>query len=62
MSGSPQHPSSWQLWRWPVGLAIVSLLGLITALVSDDLGDWIAWLTLGLLPVVAWHFGLRRRG
>ncbi|MFY8116772.1 MAG: hypothetical protein ACOVLH_03125 [Roseateles sp.] len=61
MSGSTSHQSSWQLWRCPLGLAIVSLLGLITALVSDDLGDWIAWLALGLPLVVAWHFGLRRR-
>ena len=49
----------WMIFRWPLLLALVSLFGLISALVGDELYDLLSWLSLGapllLLAVVAWR-------
>jgi hypothetical protein len=45
-----------RVWAWPVALAVLSASGLVSALVSDDLGDAWAWWALGLpLAVMARH-------
>ncbi|WP_416305602.1 hypothetical protein [Neptunicella sp. SCSIO 80796] len=41
-----------QIWLRPLLFNLISLVGLISALLSDSWGDWLAWLTLGL-PVLA---------
>ena len=41
----------------PIILAVLSGIGLITALMSDGLGDVVSWLTLGaLVLVMAWYW------
>lgn len=49
----------WMIFRWPLLLALLSLFGLISALVGDELYDLLSWLSLGapllLLAVVAWR-------
>ena len=41
----------------PALLAVISLVGLISALVADGMGDALSWLTLGLLNVViVWYW------
>jgi hypothetical protein len=46
----------------PALLAVVSLAGLVSALMGDDAFDWASWLSLGgLLAVIAWALGARRR-
>ncbi|HSX72274.1 MAG TPA: hypothetical protein VLF16_15185 [Pseudomonas sp.] len=47
----------WMIFRWPLLLALLSLFGLIAALVGDDIYDLLSWLTLGvplLLIGVVW--------
>jgi len=47
--------TSWQIWRWPAALGLLGTLGLLAALLSDGLGDWISWLSLAVpLLAVAW--------
>ncbi|WP_295954706.1 hypothetical protein [Rhodoferax sp.] len=41
-----------KLWLWPTVMGLLTLSGLLSALVSDGLGDWWSWLGLGL-PVAA---------
>lgn len=57
MKGDP----SIRTWPWPIGLAIVSTVGLVAGLVSDALGDVMAWIGLGLpLAVILRHVLARR--
>lgn len=45
-----------KLWGVPLLLAIISLVGLISALVGDGLLDFLSWLGLGIpLLVIAWY-------
>ncbi|PJK15246.1 hypothetical protein CO613_01545 [Lysobacteraceae bacterium NML07-0707] len=47
------------LWGWPIILGVLSLTGLMSALVSDAWGDIWSWFALGLpILVMAW-FGFR---
>lgn len=51
--------SVWMIFRWPLLLALLSLFGLISALVGDGLYDLLSWLSLGvplvLLGGVTWR-------
>jgi len=49
-----------RLWAWPLLLAVLSTSGLISALVSDTLGDAWSWFGLGLPVLVMGYFGMRR--
>jgi hypothetical protein len=50
-----------RLWGWPLLLAVVTLVGLVSALLGDGVLDAVAWAGLGLpLALGAWHL-LRRR-
>ncbi|MBV2204149.1 MAG: hypothetical protein KUL87_01910 [Pseudomonas sp.] len=37
-----------RIWRWPLVIGLLSLLGLLAGLVSDGVGDWLSWATLSL--------------
>lgn len=41
----------WMIFRWPLLLAVLSLFGLLSALIGDELYDLLSWLSLGV-PVV----------
>ncbi len=44
-----------QIYRWPSLLIVLSLFGLISALVGDGVWDSLSWLALGIpLAVIAW--------
>lgn len=48
------------LWAWPIALGLLTASGLISALVSDAVGDQWAWFALGTpIAVMAW-FGWPR--
>jgi uncharacterized membrane protein len=45
----------WHIWTIPIMLAILSLFGLISALIGDGFMDFLSWITLGIpLVVVGW--------
>lgn len=55
----------WMIFRWPVVLAVVSLFGLLSALIGDGVFDVLSWLglgvPLGLLGVVWLRLGRANR-
>lgn len=51
----------WMIFRWPLLLALLSSLGLVSALIGDDLFDLLAWLTLGVPLVLVGWVGWRLR-
>ena len=52
----------WMIFRWPLLLAVLSFLGLLSALIGDGFYDLLSWLSLAvplLLVAVVW---IRLRG
>jgi hypothetical protein len=50
-----------RIWTAPIYLGVVSTIGLVAALLSEGLGDYIAWLALGIpVAVVLWYVPPRR--
>ena len=46
----------WKIWGIPIILAIISMIGLITALVGDGVWDAVSWLGLGVpLAIAGWY-------
>nr|WP_083438096.1 hypothetical protein [Caldimonas brevitalea] len=63
MSGTPPPRSawSWAIWRWPVVLAVLTGVGLVSGLFSDGgLGDAIAGMSLAVPVAASIWFGWRR--
>jgi hypothetical protein len=56
-----RRPVQWALWGWPIAFALLSSLGLLSALLGDGPWDWVSWLTLGLPVAACLWFGLRKR-
>ncbi|SDO04547.1 hypothetical protein [Pseudomonas jinjuensis] len=45
----------WMIFRWPLLIGLLSLVGLVSALVADGAWDLLSWLCLGLpLVLVGW--------
>ncbi len=43
------------VWAVPTVIGVISLVGLITALLGDGIEDWIGWAGLAIpLAVIAW--------
>lgn len=51
----------WMIFRWPLLLAVLSLVGLVSALVGDEVFDLVSWLTLGVPLVLVAGVWLRLR-
>lgn len=49
--------SLWQIFRAPMWIGVLSLIGLIAALVGDNLYDALSWLALGIPCVLAIWYG-----
>jgi hypothetical protein len=49
------------IFRWPLLLAVLSLVGLVSALVGDEVFDLVSWLTLGVPLVLVAGVWLRLR-
>lgn len=52
----------WMIFRWPLLMAVLSLFGLLSALVGDEVYDLLSWLTLGVPLVLLGVVWLRLRG
>jgi len=51
----------WRIFAAPIGLGVVSAIGLTAALVGDGAWDAASWLCLGLpVAVSLWCSGVRR--
>jgi len=50
-------PQRIRVWTAPIYIGVISTVGLIAALLSDGgLGDYLAWLALGIpVAVVLWY-------
>jgi hypothetical protein len=48
------------IWRWPVLLALLSLFGLVAALLADGPWNTLSWLALAVPVALCAWFGLRR--
>jgi hypothetical protein len=48
--------SAWRIWRWPLAIALLSVFGLLSALLGDG-GIWwlFCWIALALpLGLIGW--------
>lgn len=53
--------SLWRIFRWPLAIGLLTVIGLVSGLVSDGWGDAIAALGLFMPPaVIAWLLRGRR--
>lgn len=48
-------PELWRIFRMPLVLALLTIVGLVAALVGDGLADGLSWLALGSVVAVAYH-------
>jgi hypothetical protein len=49
-----------RLWGWPLALGLLTIAGLISALLGDGVWDHLSAVALGIPVVVCLWFGLRR--
>ena len=49
------------VWGWPVALALLTALGLLSALLGDGAWDAASWIALGIPTGVCAWFGWRGR-
>lgn len=51
-----------RVWPAPIVLGVVAAFGLIAALLSEGLGDYLSWLALGIpVVVVGWYAVPRKK-
>jgi hypothetical protein len=50
-----------QIFAAPAVIGVLSVIGLISALVGDGVWDGLSWLTLGVPVALCAYFTLRRR-
>lgn len=51
----------WMIFRWPLLLALLSFIGLLSALIGDDFYDLLSWLSLGVPLLLVGVVGIRLR-
>ena len=53
----------WTVYGGPLLLSVLSLAGLLSALLSEGPGRYFSWLALGApVALTAWFFARRKRG
>ena len=55
------HKTLWQIFAAPIFIGVLSVVGLVAALVGDDWWDGVSWLTLAIPVLLYFFFVLRRR-
>ncbi len=46
--------SIWRVFRWPMIIGMLSIVGLLSALVADGVWDGVSWAALSIPVVVGW--------
>lgn len=59
-NGSSRRLGLRQVFAAPLAIAVLSIVGLISALVGDDVWDVLSWLTLAIPVAVSLYYWLRR--
>lgn len=49
-----------RLWGWPIVLGVLTVIGLVSALLGDGIWDCLSALTLGVPVAVGGWYSLRR--
>ena len=49
------------IWGWPIALALLTIFGLLAALLGVGLWHWLSWIALSVPVVLIWHYWLRPR-
>lgn len=61
MTKSKMHAQSiWEVFAAPLGMSVLSLIGLVSALGGDGLADWLSWVALAM-PALTIVWAMRRR-
>ncbi len=50
--------TGWQVFRWPLLMAVANILGIVAALVGNGVYDILSWTVLGgtlVLMILAWR-------
>jgi len=56
------HKTRWQIFAAPTLIALLSLVGLLAALLGNGVFDWVSWVGLAApLVIVGWAMKARRR-
>jgi hypothetical protein len=50
----------WAAWGGPIVMALLSFVGLLSALLGDGVWDWASWIGLGIPTTACCWYGLRR--
>jgi len=54
---SPHKPTWWRVFGAPIVIGILSLAGLLSALLAGDFGRYFSWFALGVpLAIAAWAY------
>ncbi|MBL4714107.1 MAG: hypothetical protein JKY64_06245 [Alcanivorax sp.] len=64
MSSQPvkARKTSWQIFATPTLIALLSLVGLLAALLGNGVFDWVSWVGLAApVVIVGWAMKARRR-
>jgi hypothetical protein len=52
----------WTVYGGPLVLSVLSIAGLLTALLSEDTGRYFSWISVGApVALTAWFFARRKR-
>ena len=66
MNAAPKSRSSgnwWTVYGGPLALGVLSVAGLLTALLSEGAGRYFSWIAVGApVALTAWFFARRKRG
>lgn len=49
----------WMIFRWPITLAVLSSVGLLSALLGDGFFDVLSWISLGVPLLLIVIVGMR---
>ncbi|MBN9411158.1 MAG: hypothetical protein J0H69_18595 [Burkholderiales bacterium] len=61
MSARSAKSRFWFTWGWPIVMAVLSAVGLLSALLGNGVWDWVSWIGLGIPALACCWLGLRRK-